>query len=367
MAQETEEGAESGERRSAMQRSLRVVASVPPKRVFDGREFRWSMRADVSKPCDYANDPKTSYYSQDVASAFHRVLLRGCCAAGVEEEEGANAGRSLIGRSGHLERSNAWTHIAAFLLVFAFAAVRPFALGWTTTSDYLSLVAILSSAITFFISSMYHVLKTLPSVAAPILLVDLCSIAISICASLVADLCATTRDFHNVPARSWLDPLAVSLIFILFFWTRRFLLPEEETLRELYAEDDGGCSLGLFRSNHYALEHTSLTMASKTILAFGWVLILPAAAASLETHAFVVWVAGASLSTFLLVLGSLLDNASVIDNALVRGKGKCGPCACNSTWMGCVFTSHTLWHVIAFAGAVLNIVCREIVIASWKP
>ena len=322
---------------------------------FDDMQFKWTV--NVSKPCPQVPD-HTPYSMPKGGNPIRYVLYRGCCAADASEST------SLSGRYGHAERANAWTHLVPSVLLFCFAAVRPFVLGWTTTSDYLSFASILVDATMFAISTAYHIGRVVPSLAAPLLAVDISAISLTISASVIADLCAVTRDFQGVSsARTWLDPLLASLVFILFTWYRRALLPEKETLRD--AMDGEGCGLGLYRTGHSPLEHRTLRSTSKVAMTCMWCLFIPSAIAALETQAVVVWVSGAALGALLLAAGTMMDNAYLIDNSL-KSTTRCGPCGCNSKALGCVFVTHTLWHLIAVAATLINIVARELVIASWK-
>lgn len=325
----------------------------------NGRVFRWTLQNVVSAPCPPPEEGRRGTYDTPKGeNPLWYVLCRGCCAA----DAGAD-GESLTGKYGHVERANAWTHLAPCALLVALAIARPFALGWTTVADYLSFCSILMDAIMFAISTAYHVFRTVPSMSAPLLSLDVSAISITIAVSVVADLCAVTRGFENVWSRAWIDPLLSSLVFFLFLWYRRLVLPESETLKD--DMDGKGCGLGLYRTVHSALEHRTARTAAKVALTAMWTLYIPSALRALDPAVAATWVSGAGVGALLLVVGSALDNASVIDASLVA-TGKCGPCGCASTALGCVFTTHTLWHVLAATAMAINITVREVVIASWK-
>jgi hypothetical protein len=186
---------------------------------------------------------------------------------------------------------------------------------------------------------------------------DHASIALSLAAAQVADLSMVSFSLQNVSFQAWLDPIATALVVIAFFSTRRWYIPPSETEKTAYSSERG-CTLGLYRVLHSDLDHAALRAVGSGALTVSWVLFLPAAFANLDTDTFVVYLVGASIGTILLIVGIIVDSLGLIDDSLMRNK-RVGPCACNSQALGCVFSTHALWHVIAVAGAVSSILARE--------
>ena len=340
--------------------SICAMKSLPlgRKRLFDGKTFRWDL-VSSAPPCPELSNGQNPYIVKDPGEACWAVMFRGCCAL-----DGVTLpSTSLLGKYGHLERANAWTHAIACVVFLAFAVLRPFWLGFDTTADYMATLSIVFTAITFAVSTVYHVYSSVPGLAPAARTLDHASIALSLACATVADLCMVTKNFQNVSFQAWLDPLIGSFVLILYFGLRRFFVPENETLQSAYGGD--GCTLGLYRVFHSDLEHAALRAAGSAALTISWVLLIPSAVANLGMDPAVIWIVGASIGTFLLIFGILLDNTGVVDDFLMRNK-RIGPCSCNSQLLGCVFNTHALWHVIATAGAASSIFAREYGIASWK-
>ena len=308
--------------------------------------------------CLEKESESNSYIVESPKEAYWRVMIRGCCA-----KDAYNNSESLIGNYGHLERSNAWTHFVPCILFVLFAFCRPWILGATTISDHIALSSIVFTAITFAVSTVYHVYSSVPSAAPSTRTLDHASIALSLACATIADLAMSSKDFQNVSYQAWLDPMIGSIVLILYFGIRRLFVPETETLQSAYG--DQGCTLGLYRIFHSDLEHAALRSAGAAILTLNWILLIPNTFTNLDTDPAVIWVVGASIGTFLLIFGIILDNTGIVDDLLMRNK-RVGPCSCNSQALGCVFNTHALWHVIAVAGATSSIFAREYGIASWK-
>jgi len=335
------------------------------KKTFDGISFKWSeiqlskQASSINSKCVDLVNKENLYVIEIPTRAYWSVMFRGCCSFTSANQDD----KSLIGRRGHLERANAWTHFIPCILFMICSFVRPFVLGASTVSDHMSNVSIVLTAATFAVSTVYHVYSAVPSAAPATRTLDHASIAISLCCATIADLSMATKDFQNVSFQAWLDPMVGALVLIVYFGVRRLFVPENETKQESYTGE--GCTLGLYRVFHSDLEHASLRAAGSAALTLNWILIIPSAFSMLDADPAVIWVIGASIGTLLLICGIILDNTGVVDDILMRDQ-RIGPCFCNSKALGCVFNTHALWHVIAVAGAVSSIFAREYGIASWK-
>lgn len=318
------------------------MASVPISLQLDG------FRTDRATLCD----EEEGYITRIPREAYFRVLIRGCCAPDAEDS------RSIVGKYGHIERANAWTHLAACVGFLIFAFVRPWAYGAGSLAAQLSGVSILLTSATFAVSCVYHTYATVPVWGVATRTLDHASIAISLAATNVADLCMATRNFERQKFQGYADPVLAAIVLVCYFGIRRCLVPKEET-KELQFKGKG-CSLGLFRTFHSDLEHAPLRVSSTAMLTLAWLMTAPAAVYNLDTVAATVWITGALSGTILLVGGVLLDNLSILDKLfLKRGNADFGPCNCASKKMGFVLNTHALWHIIAIFGAMAGISARE--------
>lgn len=306
------------------------------------------------KPLDLnrCQEAEDSYTIRRSRSAYWAVLFRGCFSSD------ATTSKSVVGKYGHLERANAWTHLIAAAVFLTFAFIRPWALGASTLAAHLSTVAIVSIACTFAVSTVYHVYSAVPSAGYITRTLDHASIVVSLALGTVADLSLVTLDFKDSPAQTYLDPILAMVVLIAYFATRRLFIPREETREEQFAGE--GCSLGLFRVFHSDLEHAGMRIAGNVTLAASWTVAIPAAFSNLRFESALVWLIGAVLATVFLASGVMLDNLSPIDNFYVRNQGDvCWPCPCTSKRAGCALNSHALWHIIAVVGAIVATVARE--------
>ena len=301
-----------------------------------------------------SNDPKCPqvdhYVIDDPKEAYYRVLFH--------HETKGDRSKSVVGRWGHLERANAWTHIVAAAIFMLWAFVRPGVLDMSSFAAQLSGVSIVATAVMFGISVVYHVYGTVPGCAAIVRNLDHIAIYMGLSAAAVADLSLVTNDFRQLPFQSIADPLLAATVLTVYFSTRRFLVPHSETREFMYADK---CSLGLFRLQHSDLEHAGLRAAGSGALAFSWLLIAPAALQNLEPGVAAVWFVGAVFATMLLTIGMVVDNFYFVDDAIASDSRRClGACrSCNSKELGCVMNSHAWWHIISFLSTSVLIAARE--------
>ena len=322
--------------------------AVMPNSATDERPFAFLKK----KKTKNAECPSFDTYTiHNPKEAYWHVLVRGCCASDADDSN------SIVGKYGHIERANAWTHLIACAVFLVLAFVRPWALGAGSLSAQLSGVSILFTSATFAVSTIYHTYATTPQGVAMRTL-DHASIVISLAAANVADLSMVTVNFESVPAQGWLDPVIAAGVLVTYFATRRYVVPKEETREEQFGGK--GCSLGLFRTFHSDLEHAALRTGTTATLTILWVLAIPSALTKLPTEASTVWLAGAVGGTLLLICGIVLDNSFILDNFFLQnGNAKIGPCSCASKSMGCALSTHALWHIFAALGPFSALVARE--------
>ncbi|MBE36474.1 MAG: hypothetical protein CMI16_13110 [Opitutaceae bacterium] len=150
---------------------------------------------------------------------------------------------SVLGVSGHLERSCAWTHLIGAMLFLIFATFRPL-VGFdvTSTAGILSGITAAIIMFTFLVSTSYHTLGTIGEMMPLLRTLDHASIYVALSCAAVTDTAVVTIDFLRVPWQTAVDVVGVATLLILFFAYRRIVLPPSETIVAW-----GACKLGLFR------------------------------------------------------------------------------------------------------------------------
>ena len=291
--------------------------------------------------------------------AYWRVLLR-------NPGEGDRS-KSVVGPTGHLERSSAWTHLIAGVAFAIYATVRPWTIDQHSFTAQLSGLSCVTVAVMFAVSTVYHVYNSVPGCASIVRNADIIAIYISMGVASTADSALLTNDFSNVPFHTMADPLLTACCLVFFFAVRRWFVPKEET-RDFQFEDS--CALGLFRFQHSDLEHAGLRVAGVVTLTFGWILNVSAAFNNLHSSVAAIWLTGVVFATVMLISGVVFDNLLLTDNAYAKGEHAWWKCTgCNSKTLGCAMTSHAWWHVISFVGVVIMTAAREygLMYINWTP
>ena len=302
---------------------------------------------------DFAICPPDEFYLIGAADEAPRRVLFDNSTLGADRRD------SIVGPSGHLERANAWTHVVAAVAFVAYAIARNSAFDTDSTTGLLSGISIVVSAVMFLVSALYHIFGTVARFAATMRNVDHAAIYFAIGASSLADASLSSDGFSS-PSTQWqtvADPVLASLVLIVYFSTRRFMIPSSETKENIYASSSS-CALGLFRVRHSDLEHSSLRVAGAGALLSGWVLLAPSALSVLPPHVAPVWLVGTTFATLLMVFGTGFDGAETIDSAYAENRSQ--NCACASTRLGCVMTSHAWWHILSFVSVSVLVFARDL-------
>jgi predicted membrane channel-forming protein YqfA (hemolysin III family) len=270
-----------------------------------------------------------------------------CCVVLCRRPRTAPARGLLLPQRGHLETASAVTHLWSALAFLGYAVARAATVELDTSQGFFLVLSAFFGSMTFFGSTLYHVTTPDDQLAQVGRQIDFLGIYSGVAAAFTADLCIVTRGFSSVPLVAILDvPLAVTLV-AAFFAYRRYVLPGETTLVVEYE-----CSrVGLFRRWHGDLDSTPVRQATSLTVALFAFVLTPALFRNLDAAPTVV---ALQVSSFLLVVGGM-----VLDCVL------CWPDAALPKWavwpnLGCVVTSHSLWHVAASTAGVLTLVAREI-------
>ena len=292
------------------------------------------------------------YTSRNPRDAYKRVLL-----PGGNPTPGLDRSRSVVGTTGHIERANAWTHLAGALLFLGYAFLRSAFIDAHSFASTLSQLSNIMNALVFAVSVTYHVVGTVPGWIATMRNLDHLAIYMAGAIAAAADIALVTNDFEGVPAHALVDPLAAATCIGVYFGARRWLVPSDETRAYQF---DQACSLGLFRVYHSDLEHAGLRMAGIVVLALVWIPLTPAAFYTLDPGIATLYFVTRVLNFVLLSAGVVFDNAYLPDRGFVEeGLDVFRACACSSKRLGCVMNAHAWWHVFAVAAAIVLTASRE--------
>ena len=310
------------------------------------------------------------YEIDDTSCTRHGIWCRVLCINRMpfKENEKNRFSESLLGPSGHLERMNVWSHLAAGAIYVVYLLVRqsytPMGADDSVTST-LAAVSYGSFAFTFFSSVVYHVYSPNRRLSAVTRLLDYFGIYVGIACGTLSDLSATTIHLQNVPVQSVADVFAGALLLTVFFVTRRCVLPIDETRLPILQQK---CTLGFGRKSNVDLEHGSLRAAAGTALAFGWILMIPGAFETLELDCAWVFSGSRFVGTGVLIAGMAWDNLVAFpDNWFDHDNASGSGCLCYNKRDGCgggwVVTSHTIWHWVALLSTVVTTIGTEYVVA----
>lgn len=300
----------------------------------------------TAAPCE-----PEQYIIKDPSEAFRRVLW--------SNPRRGDFSKSLIGPTGHAERSNAWSHAFAALVFATYTGVRQTFVPASTAAT-LSGLAAGASALTFLVSTLYHIHAPVPECIELWRTLDISLIYVSAAATSLADVTLVTHFVapDTLPAQCLLDPVLAAGMLAVYFVVRRIVVPASETKSTMRG---ARCADGLFRTWSSDLEHAPLRASGMALLGVFWTMLVPAATYGLSFGGAVLFVATRAGGLLLLVGGNLLDNLQLLEQwSLEAVKG----CKCSSRRLGCVAGSHFWWHVLSALAAVATVVSRDVVLAS---
>tara|TARA_Y100000748_G_scaffold153974_1_gene128781 strand:+ start:120 stop:1277 length:1158 start_codon:yes stop_codon:yes gene_type:complete len=272
---------------------------------------------------------------------------------------------SLLGENGHIERANAATHLLGAVLFAIFAAVRaPSGLDSSSTTGQLCTVSSVLVVVVMAVSTAYHTLSTVRELSPWVRMGDHGAIYISLGVATTTDAAIATLNFEDVPWQCMLDGALVAAVLLAFFLFRRMVLDPSWT--EI---GWGSCRMGLFRYQHSDFAYGATRSAGYLILSTTPVLISGTAHRNLESDAFLAVFLANTVSLGLLIAGLLLDNVLIWPDSLYaklaerRGvKEALKPPWCipmHSQRIGCICSSHSLWHVLSLIAVIVQTAGRE--------
>lgn len=308
--------------------------------------------ADQCMEVDRGDDPEHDQYTVGPGKSL-------CVSVFCRHDTGRMHPRSILGDYGHLERSSAWIHLIGGFAFVMYTGLRQLLDRPDTIANRLVTTACAATGVAFLFSTIYHTSAPSKHWAYWTRLLDYFGIYFAIAVGGVCDIAIATRGFENVAMISIVDaPLAAAITFV-FFVVRRFLTPSDDTW-EGYI---GGCSatFGLFRLGHLDLEHASTRQATSFIVVSAYFVSLPQLFRIFDDQDVVLVVSLQAVSFVMIIGGMCLDNLLVWpDIGISQGKG---PSFLSSKKLGCVCSSHAIWHLLAVCASVWSVASREAAIA----
>lgn len=277
---------------------------------------------------------------------------------------------SLLGENGHIERANAATHLLGAALFAIFAVARPWSgLESSSMAGVLCTVSAVLVVLVMGVSTTYHTLSGVRALSPYVRTLDHGAIYLSLGVATTTDAALATLGFDNVPWQTAADGALVAGVLLSFFLFRRLVLDPEFT--EI---GWGSCKMGLFRFQHSDYSFGAARSAGYLILSTTPILISGAAHHNLEPDAFIAVFMANTTSLVLLIAGLLLDNILIFpDMAYKRLAERYGPeRALNPPWcvrmhsqrLGCLCSSHSLWHVLSLLAVVVQTCGREFALST---
>ena len=314
--------------------------------------------------CALAEDNANQYAVDDLHEALYRVLFDN---PPKTEADRVSRKDSILGYNGHVERSNAWSHIVAAALLAFFVCVRPAvdAFDNESVAGQLSALAATASAVTFATSAGFHVFSSVRWLSPGFRLADHSSILLALGLTALADVALTTRNFAGVPMQAVADPLLLTMALFCAGFYRRFVLDPDQT-----EESFGSCKTGLFRFSPTDGDWHATRSAGYLVITFSFLLTLPVGFANLGTELMGILVATNAVSVVVLISSMILDSMLLLpDFYYLRREVEqrdFGAIPCHSKRAGCVASSHFWWHVGAFVAVAIQVCGREIVLGRLK-
>ena len=264
----------------------------------------------------------------------------------------------VLTETGHLERFSAWSHWVGAFLFAIYAAVRPAVAESQSVAGTLATVTAWGAVFTLSSSGIYHTTAPSKSISKWTRFLDYAAIYVGLILTSVADIAVSTRGFSNVPIETVIDiPIAGTLMILFFLW-RRFTTSEDDTWSDDNERVIHECPLGqgLFRRQHFDLNHTQLRYATSFLLAAGYFAWIPAAFVSFDAPQAGLIIGLQALGFLVLSFGMFIDRVLKWPDAFL-GRGdavvmRCEPC-------GCPANSHGVWHIVALISIVCTAVGRE--------
>jgi|TARA_B100001540_G_scaffold304223_1_gene313703 hypothetical protein len=342
------------------QAPLQVIRPVP---VPTGAQKSNPQNTNPNEQCTYA-DQYSVYNKDGVASEGCDRCLEVAYAVLVKNHMSTHPsqkGKStsdVLTETGHLERFSAWSHWIGALLFAIYAAVRPAVADSESVAGTLATITAWGAVFTLSSSGIYHTTAPSKSISKWTRFLDYAAIYVGLVLTSVADIAVSTRGFSNVPIETVIDiPIAGTLMVLFFLW-RRFVTSEDDTWSDDNERVIKECPLGkgLFRRQHFDLNHTPLRYATSFLLAAGYFAWVPATFVSFDAPQAGLIIGLQAFGFLVLSFGMFIDRVLKWPDAFL-GRGdavvmRCEPC-------GCPANSHGVWHIVALISIVCTAVGRE--------
>ena len=311
---------------------------------------RFGLAAEPEKCAERADDPENDQYTiQPGRSMIWSVLFH--------NDTGKKHPNSLLGDYGHIERLSSWIHLVSGIGFMVYAIVRPFSITTEhTLAESFTTAAAGAVAFAFLSSTAYHI--TAPSKRLTYWTRQLDYIGIYVALSLgsVADYGIATRSFQNVSILSVIDGPLAATVTMIFFLSRRSLLPSDATWDTWL----GGCTLsfGLMRKGHIDLDQTGIRQATSFLITIAYFVTVPTVFNNFGTRNAITVLMLEFGCLALLIIGMFLDNTIAYpDKLLSQGKGPkflvCKSCGCIGALLH-TFDTHSQPTVVCVFACLLQ-------------
>jgi len=305
---------------------------------------------------------------------FSNVLDPNCPAQDTRPGFGNKIVSPLLGPTGHIERSSAWSHVAGAVIFLAYAIARTAVAESGTPAGVSATVAAFGVVVTMISSAIYHSTAADMDISLLGRFLDYSSIYVGLVTTAVADIAVATNSFLNVPEIAVADiPAAGGVVFLFFMWRRtripaRVTWARDASLGAAAMREPCSMGRGLFKMQHFDLHHSQLRYATSVLLTAGYFAFAPAAFSTFSGPNIAIILSLQAAGFLVLSFGMYVDRVLMwpdtvlakLDSGAPQGALSCVQCKpC-----GCVMTAHASWHVIAILSIALTCVAREYALVS---
>ena len=244
-----------------------------------------------------------------------------------------------------IETFSAWSNLAACILFTAYVGVRVLLFDTHTLPGRLSTASIVIYAITFGISTVYHITATKRVLSKTFVAVNQAAVLISFAVSIATDVSIACCVGSQLSIRMWLDIVLAALLTIVFF----ALQPMTDHRNTWLSR--GSIEKGTQRHHHSDVIHTNTRRGTALCLLLGW---LPTSYLLLVNNPGrpgQLMLAAYGSGVVCIVASQINDTLELTDRWL--------PIALKRHRRCCTVDAHGLWHVVSTLATIFLVSARE--------
>lgn len=215
----------------------------------------------------------------------------------------------------------------------------------------------------FASSTIYHITSPDQHIAYYTRILDYVFIYLGLCASCLADISVITGGFLQTPVLTIVDlPIATLLVIIFFLMKRSFVSSDNTWVESRIENPQCGFNVALFSMYHDDAEFSATRQATSLLIAGSYFLSASQVFNRIEDQATAWNVLSLQIVSFVILVGGMTTD-TILDFPnyfLLKKKWK----TLAFPKLGCIITSHAMWHVLSFVSVVLIITAREIALHS---